>query len=118
MIFERPVVEEPPVEVYDALVWRDRWPRPADMPEVAPGVRGVVTEWDGAVIVGAISAVTPRNGDVGHYLDSLPTDRPVLFPNVINDRLAEMLERRGFAHHRSLFRSSPYGEWVDGWVRR
>lgn len=50
----------------------------------------------GALWVPLVIAEKPGNGDVGRYLDSLPGDRRVVFPNVISDVLIGMLKRRGF----------------------
>lgn len=43
-----------------------------------------------------ISANTPGNGDVGKFLDSLPSNKKIVFENVISSRLAGMLERRNY----------------------
>lgn len=48
----------------------------------------------------AILAGQPRTpGDVGRWLDALPTDRKIIVPAVVSPRLAGMLERRGFQPH-------------------
>lgn len=66
--------------------------------ELAPGVEGyTVRHPNGDLSVPIIEATRPGNGDVGRYLDSLPIDRLVIVPNVINARLEGMLVRRGFS---------------------
>jgi hypothetical protein len=65
---------------------------------LAPGVTGyTIRDPNGSLYVPLIQAVREGNGDVGRYLDSLPIDRVVVVPNVINGLLIEMLVRRGFA---------------------
>jgi hypothetical protein len=66
--------------------------------QLAPGVVGYDVDHEGELWIPVIHAENPGAGDVGRYLDSLPTDRTVVVPNVINGQLAEMLERRGFQH--------------------
>lgn len=74
---------------------------PIDMgnePILAPGVRGVLFDRADGIWIPYIRAENPGSGDVGRYLDSLPTDRRILFPTVLSPRLREMLERRGYVH--------------------
>lgn len=70
---------------------------PGEVPEVAPGVRALVFDMPTGVYIPMIAADRPGNGDVARYLDSLPTDRRIVFPTVISAQLRGMLERRGFA---------------------
>jgi hypothetical protein len=81
---------------------------------LAPGVLGYTAEVGPALLVPLVIAEKEGSGDVGRYLDSLPRDRPVIFPNVINERLAGMLERRGF---RRGFLKAPDVEAVDAYIR-
>jgi len=69
---------------------------PGQEPLVAPGVRAIVFDAPAGIYVSWISAEREGSGDVGRFIDSLPKDRRVVFPNVISNRLARMLERRGF----------------------
>lgn len=64
--------------------------------ELAPGVMGYTVDKADALYVPMIIATKPGNGDVGRYLDTLPTDRKVIVPNVMNPILMGMLDRRGF----------------------
>lgn len=63
---------------------------------VAPGVLGYTVDHEGELWIPTIYAEHERNGDVGRYLDTLPTDRRVVVPNVVNPILRGMLQRRGF----------------------
>ena len=71
---------------------------------------------DGALYVPIIEAERPGSGDVGRYLDSLPRDRRVVIPNVMSERLAGMLERRGFTL-TTEWAPAPFEEWVPVWER-
>jgi hypothetical protein len=62
------------------------------------GVMGYVETLPGAMLVYWIEATAPGSGHVGRYLDRLPTDRVVLFVDVLNPTLAGMLHRRGFTY--------------------
>jgi len=75
-------------------------------PHIAPGVRGYTMEIDGELYVPLVIADRPGNGDVGRYLDGLPTDHTVKFPNVISDKLRGMLLCRGFIDSE---------EWAPEW---
>lgn len=66
------------------------------MGRLAPGVLGYSVDHEGEYWVPVIYAIEEGSGAVGRFLDSLPTDRRVVVPNVINIRLAGMLQRRGF----------------------
>lgn len=70
---------------------------PGQEPEIAPGVRGYVMEdQKGVFWIPLIRASTPGNGDVGRFLDDLPTDRSIVFPTILSPKLQGMLHRRGF----------------------
>lgn len=88
---------------------------PGQEPEIAPGVRGYTVEKDGALYVPLVIASTPGDGAVGRFLDALPADRPVKFPNVLSPKLAGMLQRRGFRRVYEFDEES--GEDVPVWVR-
>jgi hypothetical protein len=80
--------------------------RPGHEPRLAPGVRGYTVWSKGALYVPLVIAVREGHGDVGRYLDTMPTDRTVTFPNVMSPRLRGMLERRGYTHTSE---ASPFG---------
>lgn len=64
---------------------------------LAEGVWGVVREYPrGTVAIYWLEAACEGSGAVGRYLDTLPRDRTVWAHEVLNPRLAGMLERRGF----------------------
>lgn len=64
---------------------------------VALGVLAHVIDRVGYVEVRGVMATDPRlPGAVGRWLDRLPRDRTVIVSAVVSDRLAGMLERRGF----------------------
>jgi hypothetical protein len=71
-------------------------------PELAPGVRGVVFDTEKGIYVPLILAEEPGSGAVSAWLDTLPADRRVVFPNVLNGKLRTMLQRRGFHESREL----------------
>lgn len=83
------------------------------MEQVAPGVIGYLVEHDdGSLYVPLIAAVDEGRGDVGRFLDSLPTDRRVVVPNVLNDILAGMLKRRGFKNRMEMDEDGPVAVWA------
>ena len=86
-----------------------------DLDELAPGVQGYIVVTPSATYIPAIMATAPGSGDVGRYLDSLPTDRTIKVPGVLSPRLAGMLQRRGFTER--LEWASEYGETVPVYVR-
>lgn len=84
-------------------------------PEIALGVRGYTIEHNDALYVPLVIATRPGEGDVARFLDGLPVDRTVKFPNVINRQLAGMLHRRGFRLTHEF--DETLGESVAVWVR-
>jgi len=83
---------------------------------LAPGVYGYTMEHDGALYLPMIWSAEEGKGHVGRFLDSLPRDRTVRVPNVISDRLAGMLERRGFVR---IWEMAPeMNEDVEVWERK
>jgi hypothetical protein len=64
--------------------------------ELAPGVRGYVVEDDGVIYIPMVVSTEPGKGNVGSFLDALPKQRTIKFPNVISARLEGMLTRRGY----------------------
>lgn len=69
---------------------------PGDELLVAPGVRATIFDTPEGLYIPMIVAEREGSGDVGRFLDTLPTDRRIAFPCVISRRLAGMLVRRGF----------------------
>lgn len=98
---------------------------------LASGVVGYsIDEEDGSLWIPLIYAEDEGAGDVGRYLDSLPTDRTIVVPNVINPRLEQMLARRGFTERvyeltkfeQNTLELEAEGEWdvepaVPVWMR-
>lgn len=86
--------------------------------KVADGVLAHVVDNQVWVEVRGIVADDPRvPGAVGAWLDTLPTDRSVIVPAVTSERLAGMLQRRGFK--RRLWWDERIRLWDEGaWVRR
>lgn len=85
-----PQVEILPVCAYDTALW----PRPC--PEIAPHVHGVVFEQGDRLYVPFLVSLRPGCGFVRRYLDSLPADKTVIFPEVMSAILDAALQRRGF----------------------
>lgn len=83
---------------------------------LAPGVIGYSCEEGGELYIPVIMAVTEGAGDVGRFLDALPTDRAVKVPGVASMRLRGMLERRGFSPEREW--AEEFGEYVEVFVKR
>lgn len=68
--------------------------QPGQEPEIAPGVRGIAFDMFDGIYIPLIRG--ERIGTVSPFLDDLPTDRRVVFPNVVSAKLRDMLTRRGF----------------------
>lgn len=83
--------------------------------ELAPRVTGYTVETDDGLYVPVITAEREGSGDVGRFLDSLPKDRRVVVPNVVNPRLEGMLIRRGFTLTEEW--SDAFEEMVPVWER-
>ena len=69
---------------------------PGEEPQIAPGVRGIVFDMLDGLYLPLILAEREGAGDVGRFLDALPKDRRIVFPNVVSQRLLGMLQRRGY----------------------
>lgn len=65
-------------------------------PVLAPGVCGILLNQPDGIWIPYIRAIEPGRGDVARFLDDLPRDRRILFPNVLSPLLRAMLARRGF----------------------
>jgi hypothetical protein len=63
---------------------------------LAPGVKGYAIVTEKGLYIPFIAAVVPGEGKVSAFLDTLPKDRRVVFPTVLNSKLQGMLQRRGF----------------------
>lgn len=83
---------------------------------VVAGIEGYVVEVKGEFYIPVIIATNPGRGDCARWLDSLPRDRTIKVPGVMNRRLAGMLERRGFVVEREW--ADEFQEMVDVHVRR
>jgi len=81
---------------------------PGKEPELAPGVQGYVIVADGVYYIPVVAAVTPGNGDVSRWLNTLPRNLAISFPTVVNERFAKMLRKRGFS----------YDEKYEGYARK
>jgi hypothetical protein len=81
----------------------------------AMGLHGYVCEHKGAIYIPAIGALHEGRGDCGRFLDSLPTDRTIVVPNVLSERLVGMLVRRGYVPFSEW--APEFGEWVECWRR-
>jgi hypothetical protein len=86
---------------------------------IAPGVLGYTVEKGDDLYVPFVMAEKEGNGDVGRYLDGLPTDRRIVFPDVLSGRLLGMLVRRGYHLEIEYTSKEEYGfvEPVECWVR-
>ena len=82
---------------------------------LAPGVHGYTVDTPDGLYVPVIMALEEGSGDVGRYLNALPTNRRVVVPNVMNPRLVGMLIRRGFTVNREWFEEA--GEWIEIYER-
>lgn len=84
--------------------------------EIGPDVMGYTVDLaERGLYVPLVEATNPGNGDVGRFIDSLPTDRRIVFPNVISAKLEGMLRRRGY--HDDKEYSEDFAEWVHLLVR-
>lgn len=70
---------------------------------------------DGAIYLPIIGVENPGHGEGGRFLDSLPTDRTIKVPGVINLILAGMLKRRGFVREWEF--AEEFDVDVEVWVR-
>lgn len=82
---------------------------------IADGVEGMVRDSGHTIEIGGIRAVREGSGAVGRFLDALPPNRRVVVPYVTSDRLAGMLERRGFVMRQRF--DPNVGGWGFVWVR-
>lgn len=88
---------DPAVEDALGMVWE----------ELGPGVLGYampMRDEPGVIYYGVIEAVTEGNGDVGRFLDALPTNLTHRIACIINPRLEGMVRRRGW---------TTFYEWFD-----
>lgn len=82
---------------------------PGQEDELAPGVLGMAFDREMGIYIPFIAAREEGSGAISAFLDSLPTNKRVVFPNIINGKFKDMLARRGFKEGQEL---SPLG-WVD-----
>lgn len=72
-------------------------------------------EGESGIYYPVIAAERPGTGDVGRWLDALPTNRTIKFPTVISAKLAMMLERRGYVLLREW--AEEFNEFAEVWTR-
>jgi len=85
--------------------------------ELAPDVWGYTVDCgDKGLYVPLVSTTKPGEGRVGLYIDSLPRDRRVVFPNVLSPILKGMLIRRGFTLTREF--AEEFNDFVPCWERK
>lgn len=89
---------------------------PMNEPRLTEGVRGFAFNTNNGIYVTAIRAEEPGKGHVSKFLDGLPTDRRVVFPVVISNKLRAMLVRRGFEEKWEI--GEPYQDDVPVFERR
>jgi hypothetical protein len=82
---------------------------------LGPGVFGYSVETPDGLYIPVVQAQREGQGDVGRWLDSLPTDRRIVFASVFSPRLAGMLERRGWTFVSEF--DPRTGEDVPCWER-
>lgn len=70
---------------------------------------------DGVIYIPVLQVKNPGHGEGGRFLDTLPKDRTIKVPGVINRLLAEMLTRRGYVRTREW--SERAEDWVEVYVR-
>ena len=75
-----------------------------------------IEDKDGSIYIPVVLMEPPGQGDGGRFLDSLPRDRTIKFPNVVSAVLAGMLERRGFTVVQEW--ADEYDDYVDVYVRK
>lgn len=68
------------------------------------------------IYIPIINADKPGNGDVGRFLESLPSDRDVKIPTVLSPILRGMLLRRGFVDTTEF--SEEWGDDVEIMLRK
>lgn len=92
-------------------------PEAHPLSELVPDVQavGYFVRSGGAIYIPAIMMHTPGQGDGARFLDALPDDETIKFPNVISERLERMLLRRGYRRTREW--SAEFEEWVEVFVR-
>jgi hypothetical protein len=88
---------------------------PGQEPYIGPGIRGYTMEHEGALYVPLIFSDTPGKGNLSRYLDALPKNRTIRFPNVLNSIFAGALHRRGFRLIEEW--CEEFSEMIEVWER-
>jgi hypothetical protein len=84
--------------------------------DLAPGVRGYTIDLgDDGLYLPYAESTEPGQGNFGRWLDSLPTDRRVVIPSVVNPTVVGMLARRGFRETAEYV--AFYDVFADVWER-
>ena len=84
--------------------------------EIGKASGGYAIESGGAIYVPVVWMKNPGQGECSRFLDALPTDRTIKFPAVISEKLAGMLERRGYTQIWEW--ADEHDEWCPVYVRR
>lgn len=75
-----------------------------------------IEDGDGAIYIPIVMMDERGKGNCSRFLDSLPTNRTIKFPNVISAQLRGALERRGYREIHEW--AVEFEDWVPVWVRR
>lgn len=78
-----------------------------DLPEISNGVFGDIVERGDYIFINIVWSAVEGQGNVGRWLNSLPTNKKIVVPAVVSAKFAGMLRRRGFI----------YSEASDSWSR-
>lgn len=87
-----------------------------NQPRLAEGVRGFAFDTHNGIYITAVHADRIGSGHVSKFLDSLPKNRRVVFPVVVNAKLRGMLMRRGYVERWEI--GEPYHDDVPVMERR
>jgi hypothetical protein len=89
---------------------------------LGPGVNGLVKIFPDKIEILGLRAEVEGSGDVGRWLDQLPTDCLIRVPNVTSDRLKGMLSRRGFREVQRFevvrYKGQVQEFMVPTWIRK
>lgn len=83
--------------------------------EIGAASGGYAIESNGAIYIPVVMMRDEGKGHCSAFLDALPRDRTLKFPNVINPKLRDMLVRRDFKPVMEW--AQEFGEEVEVYVR-